>query len=70
MKHNLDDVDLNVQRGSLNHWERRYFITEIQISLIRKELRHLRNNVVQCQDTEASFASIESVLKNVKGSDA
>jgi hypothetical protein len=70
MKHTLDDIDLTVQRSSPNHWERRYFITEIQISLIRKELRHLKNNVVQCQDTDASFASIENVLKNVKGGGA
>jgi hypothetical protein len=69
MKRTLDDIDLTIQRGP-PYISRCYPITEIQISLIRKELRHLQHNVVQCQDTDASFASIENVLKIVKGSDA
>jgi hypothetical protein len=68
-KQRLDEIDLTIVRGP-PYLSRSHLITEIQIALIRKELRHLKQNIVQCPDTDASFASIESVLTMVKGSES
>lgn len=64
----LDEIDFKVQRGP-PYISRCYPITDTQISLIRRELRHLKVNVVKCPDTDANFASIESILTLVKGSE-
>ena len=50
-----------------DHWLKSRVISDGQIEHIRKELRHIRQNSIQCPDTEASFKAIEDILKDVQG---
>ena len=49
------------------HWIRDRLISDTQIEVIRKELKHIEQNMIHTPDTRASYDEIVKVLNHLKG---